>query len=65
MKISLQLINTISVFGFFFSAVKCNDDYAVLKLLADMGTNFDCASKVGFWHIWNFYEGVKLTNFLF
>lgn len=28
-----------------FYAVKCNDDYAVLKLLADMGTNFDCASK--------------------
>lgn len=29
------------------SAVKCNDDYAVLKLLADIGANFDCASKVG------------------
>ena len=29
-----------------FSAVKCNDDVAVLRLLADLGTNFDCASKV-------------------
>lgn len=28
-------------------AVKCNDDYAVLKLLSDIGVNFDCASKVG------------------
>ncbi|XP_063441540.1 ornithine decarboxylase-like [Mytilus trossulus] len=28
-----------------FYAVKCNDHYAVLKLLADMGLSFDCASK--------------------
>ena len=28
------------------SAVKCNDDFAVLKLLADLGASFDCASKV-------------------
>lgn len=28
-----------------FYAVKCNDDYAVLKLLSDIGVNFDCASK--------------------
>lgn len=28
-----------------FYAVKCNDDYAVLKVLADCGANFDCASK--------------------
>ncbi|XP_071117517.1 ornithine decarboxylase-like isoform X1 [Haliotis cracherodii] len=29
-----------------FYAVKCNDDYGVLKLLADLGTSFDCASKM-------------------
>lgn len=28
-----------------FYAVKCNDDYPVLKVLADMGSSFDCASK--------------------
>lgn len=28
-----------------FYAVKCNDDFAVLKLLADLGASFDCASK--------------------
>lgn len=28
-----------------FYAVKCNDDYAVLKTLSDVGANFDCASK--------------------
>lgn len=28
-----------------FYAVKCNDDYPVLKILADMGASFDCASK--------------------
>ncbi|XP_041356932.1 ornithine decarboxylase-like [Gigantopelta aegis] len=28
-----------------FYALKCNDDHAVIKLLADLGTSFDCASK--------------------
>ncbi|KAK7504041.1 hypothetical protein BaRGS_00004773 [Batillaria attramentaria] len=28
-----------------FYAVKCNQDHAVLKLLAQLGTGFDCASK--------------------
>ena len=28
------------------SAVKCNDDPAVLQVLANLGTGFDCASKV-------------------
>ncbi|KAL5016675.1 hypothetical protein ScPMuIL_006264 [Solemya velum] len=28
-----------------FYAVKCNDDHAVLKILADLGTGFDCASQ--------------------
>ncbi len=28
------------------AAVKCNDDPAVLALLAQLGTGFDCASKV-------------------
>lgn len=27
-------------------AVKCNDDPAVLSVLAQLGTGFDCASKV-------------------
>ena len=29
-----------------FEAVKCNDNPAVLSVLAEMGTGFDCASKV-------------------
>ncbi|XP_076105709.1 ornithine decarboxylase-like [Mytilus galloprovincialis] len=28
-----------------FNAVKCNDIYPVIRLLADMGISFDCASK--------------------
>lgn len=28
-----------------FYAVKCNDDLAVLAVLAQEGVNFDCASK--------------------
>jgi ornithine decarboxylase len=28
-----------------FYAVKCNDDYHVLKTLATLGTGFDCASE--------------------
>ena len=31
---------------FVVAAVKCNDDTAVLRILADLGVNFDCASKV-------------------
>lgn len=31
----------------FILVVKCNDDYVVLKLLFDIGVNFDCVSKVG------------------
>ena len=29
-----------------FYAVKCNTDLVLLKLLAALGTGFDCASKV-------------------
>ena len=29
-----------------FYAVKCNEDPALLKTLAALGTGFDCASKV-------------------
>ena len=28
-----------------FYAVKCNNDKVILKLLASLGCNFDCASK--------------------
>jgi ornithine decarboxylase len=28
-----------------FYAVKCNDDMVVLKVLATLGTGFDCATK--------------------
>ena len=31
-----------------FYAVKCNEDPALLKTLAALGTGFDCASKVSF-----------------
>lgn len=30
---------------FVFTAVKCNDSPIVLKMLAALGTGFDCASK--------------------
>ena len=30
-----------------FYAVKCNNDPVLLKVLAELGTGFDCASKVG------------------
>ena len=33
-----------------FYAVKCNEDPALLKTLAGLGTGFDCASKVTFQH---------------
>ncbi len=29
-----------------FYAVKCNDNVMVLKILAALGTGFDCSSKV-------------------
>ena len=29
----------------FYLAIKCNPDPAVVKLLANLGANFDCASK--------------------
>ncbi|XP_041361185.1 ornithine decarboxylase-like [Gigantopelta aegis] len=29
-----------------FYAVKCNTDHTVIKLLADLGASFDCASKI-------------------
>ena len=29
-----------------FYAVKCNSDEVLLKVLAEIGTGFDCASKV-------------------
>ncbi len=31
-----------------FYAVKCNNDPVLLKILASLGTGFDCASKVRF-----------------
>jgi diaminopimelate decarboxylase len=31
---------------FLISAVKCNDNLLVLEVLAALGANFDCASKV-------------------
>ena len=34
--------------GISFVAVKCNDDPAVIAVLAQLGTGFDCASKVMF-----------------
>jgi len=30
----------------FSAAVKCNDDATILATLAELGTGFDCASKV-------------------
>jgi len=31
---------------FVFSAMKCNNDPVILKMLAGLGIGFDCASKV-------------------
>ena len=39
-----------------FYAMKCNDDPVILKVLATLGTGFDCASMV----IYN----VKSNNFI-
>ena len=33
-----------------FYAVKCNEDPALIKTLAALGTGFDCASKVYWYH---------------
>ena len=30
----------------FFSAMKCNNDPIILKMLTGLGIGFDCASKV-------------------
>ena len=32
--------------GFFFPAIKCNNDPVILKMLTGLGIGFDCASKV-------------------
>ena len=37
-------------------AVKCNDDPALLNVLALLGTGFDCASKVGHKCYFNLFE---------
>jgi diaminopimelate decarboxylase len=34
--------------NYFITAVKCNDLKPVLKIVADMGLSFDCASQVNF-----------------
>lgn len=33
-------------FQFYFSAVKCNPDPTLIRILAALNLNFDCASKV-------------------
>ena len=38
---------------FFLTAVKCNPDPHVLKLLAGLNLGFDCASKVGIKNMWS------------
>jgi len=37
---------TVLIKTFLISAVKCNDNLLVLEVLAALGANFDCASKV-------------------
>ncbi|KAJ8306141.1 hypothetical protein KUTeg_016686, partial [Tegillarca granosa] len=41
--ITIIIINNCLIF--IFTAVKCNDDHAVLKTMVDLGLSFDCASK--------------------
>lgn len=43
-KKKISLHNT--KISFLFLAVKCNDNLTVLEVLAALGVNFDCASKV-------------------
>ncbi|KAL5015826.1 hypothetical protein ScPMuIL_005415 [Solemya velum] len=56
-----------------FYAVKCNNDHAVLKILADLGTGFDCASQTEIQKVLNldvdpariiYANTVKQTSFL-
>ena len=42
-----KTINIIDVDDDHFSAMKCNPDAIILKILDTLGVNFDCASKVG------------------
>jgi len=42
----MKLITLYPVVVVFLIAVKCNDSPTVLSLLAQLGTGFDCASKV-------------------
>lgn len=46
-----------------FYAVKCNDDFAVLKLLADLGASFDCASKGEIQKVLN--QGVSTSRIIY
>lgn len=46
-----------------FYAVKCNDDFAVLKLMADLGVSFDCASKAEIQKILN--QGVSTSRIIY
>lgn len=46
-----------------FYAVKCNDDFVVLKLLADLGASFDCASKGEIQKILN--QGVSTSRIIY
>lgn len=46
-----------------FYAVKCNDDFAVLKMLADLGASFDCASKGEIQKVLN--QGVSTSRIIY
>lgn len=46
-----------------FYAVKCNDDFAVLKILADLGASFDCASKGEIQKVLN--QGVSTSRIIY
>lgn len=45
-SIILCIWYTVAHKNFLISAVKCNDSLIVIEVLAALGINFDCASKV-------------------
>ena len=45
-----------------FYAVKCNEDPALVKTLAALGTGFDCASKVCWFRLLTFDGFLSVMN---
>lgn len=44
-RVQIKLLNTVLNICFQFEAVKCNDNPVMVRIMAALGTGFDCASK--------------------